>query len=917
MKFNDDVSKEANNNSFNYNNIDEYINKNKTEKGSKKESHQMIKKEGRINFLVKDEEHNDFMNLLNKEKKNDKDNEINILEKSKELGPLYLDFDFKMITKKRLFDEEELKELCMNLKSVIVKHYNIENIDGITDILECYVLLKEKPLYNDEKKKYCDGIHIHYPNLYLLSIDRLLLYDLMIEKLKSNECMKKIIDNTGEELDKIFDKSVLFKDKWWFLYGCGKIINNNHNIYKLKYIFTSDNVFENNIDINEKKIRKKLSIRKLIDDTQTIKIKDTYKSLLSQKNENKFFVENQKSNEKIIIQVSNNNESTNFSNNQKNLTTLESAIELTKMLSVERATAYETWRDVGYALYNISTELKNTFHEFSSLCVEKYKYEDVENFWRNCNIKTNSNYIYGLEQWAKNDNRELFSKYLTNKLHSSFHKNIDIKADYDLATIIHSFYKNEYVCSSLKKGEVWWQFKNHKWIQIDNAASLSVKMSEEFAYQLSNLSSIINNKGIELQNKGEHLESDRLLKKSQDIIGLIRKFKTQSFKKKIIAETANIFYTKNPNFVDKLDENKYLIGFNNGVYDLESMIFRSGKPDDYLTFSTGYDYTEFNPNDAEFKKKEKIIDDFFESIQPDEDKRKFLLLYLSSILKGGNTDQLALIFTGKGANGKGTLTYLMKKALGDYYSTADATLITKQRGNAGNASPHLADKKGKRWLELEEPEADDKIETGMLKIITGENVIQARELYGNIFYYQPQFKFTLQCNDKPSLKTNDGGVKRRIRVLYFPIQFVPKPKKKNERKINIGLENKLEECKDVFIWKLINVEYRKYNKLKTLKGNEPESVMEDSAEYIDSSNTLKIFFDTKYEFTDERKNCIMIEDLWNEYQDWHKQNYPSVKNINQPKMIEFLKNQDILLNKTLTKAYKLKKKDSSTEEDLD
>ena len=43
------------------------------------------------------------------------------------------------------------------------------------------------------------------------------------------------------------------------------------------------------------------------------------------------------------------------------------------------------------------------------------------------------------------------------------------------------------------------------------------------------------------------------------------------------------------------------------------------------------------------------------------------------------------------------------------------------------------------------------------------------------------------------------------------------------------------------MWLLINVYYKKYAELGTLKGYEPIRVMDDSAEYIHSSNTLQIF----------------------------------------------------------------------------
>ena len=123
---------------------------------------------------------------------------------------------------------------------------------------------------------------------------------------------------------------------------------------------------------------------------------------------------------------------------------------------------------------------------------------------------------------------------------------------------------------------------------------------------------------------------------------------------------------------------------------------------------------------------------------------------------------------------------------------------------------------------------------------------------GNI----PQFNFTLQCNDKPNLKSDDGGVRRRIRVLTFPNKFIDNPKKPNERKLINNIDDKLEKCKDVLMWLLINVYYIKYKEWGTLKGHEPKTMLEDSAEYIDKSNTIKIFFNTKYSTTDNKNDKI-------------------------------------------------------------
>jgi phage/plasmid-associated DNA primase len=57
-----------------------------------------------------------------------------------------------------------------------------------------------------------------------------------------------------------------------------------------------------------------------------------------------------------------------------------------------------------------------------------------------------------------------------------------------------------------------------------------------------------------------------------------------------------LFYEKD--FESKLDQNNYLIGFTNGVYDLANKKFRKGCPDDMIGKTLGYPYKEFDRNDT-------------------------------------------------------------------------------------------------------------------------------------------------------------------------------------------------------------------------------------------------------------------------------------------------------------------------------
>ena len=100
--------------------------------------------------------------------------------------------------------------------------------------------------------------------------------------------------------------------------------------------------------------------------------------------------------------------------------------------------------------------------------------------------------------------------------------------------------------------------------------------------------------------------------------------------------------------------------FANGVLDLETCTFRDGKPEDFISQSTGYDFEpDVNPEEQE------ELMTIFSQILPIPQVRKYFLTILASCLQGGNKDQSFYILqNSSGANGKTLLMELMLKAFG-------------------------------------------------------------------------------------------------------------------------------------------------------------------------------------------------------------------------------------------------------------
>ena len=159
------------------------------------------------------------------------------------------------------------------------------------------------------------------------------------------------------------------------------------------------------------------------------------------------------------------------------------------------------------------------------------------------------------------------------------------------------------------------------------------------------------------------------------------------------------------------------------------------------------------------------------------------------------------IWTGTGGNGKSKTISLHQSALGKYSEVITPTIITMKRNNPQNASPEIAKLKGKRFVAMQEPESDDKINVGCMKSLTGNDKITGRNLYELSSSFFLMCKFLLACNDLPMIASSDGGTWRRIFVTPFESIFKsnPDPNNKYQFKIDKDLKAKMETWKQFFI----------------------------------------------------------------------------------------------------------------------
>jgi hypothetical protein len=249
-----------------------------------------------------------------------------------------------------------------------------------------------------------------------------------------------------------------------------------------------------------------------------------------------------------------------------------------------------------------------------------------------------------------------------------------------------------------------------------------------------------------------------------------------------------------PDLNTKMDESRHLFAFADKVVDLDSGITRPIKPSDYICLTTGYNAP--TTSDPAIRAD---IQKVLYSIWEDAGVVEYVMKVIALQLHGRKRFEEFYVWTGRGGNGKGLLSALISRAFteakspGDpgYFHTLPHTCLTKSQDKTDAPNPPIAHAKGKRFVQAQEPESEDKLRAGIIKELTGGDTIVARALYCDPVSYVPQFGLFLQCNGVPKLNKLDGGIKRRMVVINFPHQFVETPTEAHHRPIDMDLKDKI------------------------------------------------------------------------------------------------------------------------------
>ncbi|NBO59962.1 MAG: hypothetical protein EBU82_03195 [Flavobacteriia bacterium] len=572
-------------------------------------------------------------------------------------------------------------------------------------------------------------------------------------------------------------------------------------------------------------------------------------------------------------------------------------------LSNERAESHDEWMRVGWCLHNIgrSEEMFDLWMDFTRekapIKWNHHRAREMPKFRRdwftNMRMEGDGPRLSrrSLYKWARDDNRERYNQIIDADVCEYIIQNTDA-THYHIAQLMKKMWNSLYVASLDSRATDWLHYDEqlNMWRRLNQGMELRLKICTDVARQIN---SAADKERARYASAHNDTDRERHMAKMKELHEMEGKLYSSGFNDSVMKMCATLFYEED--FVNKLNLDPFLFGCANGVLELrhrvpvttrgpeatafgalvnaqtpatnnpvlqadqfrERVIFRQGRPEDYVSFLAGKNHPETNainyiPYSEYVKAKDPRLDeiqDFFKKLFPREDLRKHVLKLLASCLEGMNREQLYYFFIGVGSNGKSKLVTLMRLVFGDYQTSLQATVFTRKRPESGAANPDIMAIKGRRFIYSQEPDHQEPLNTSRMKQMSGEDMIEARGLFRDQEKFKVMGKMFMMCNRLPPINSMDNGTWRRIRVIPFESRFEESDhpdliaKKANFYPRDNSLDDKLMNWREPFLSYLVHLYETEYI---------PQGLQPEPAIVKQESDRYKADYDAFAKFRSER-----------------------------------------------------------------
>lgn len=147
----------------------------------------------------------------------------------------------------------------------------------------------------------------------------------------------------------------------------------------------------------------------------------------------------------------------------------------------------------------------------------------------------------------------------------------------------------------------------------------------------------------------------------------------------------------------------------------------------------------------------------------DQESVEWMLHYFGYSLIGAPKAQCFLVLWGPGGNGKGTLAEVLRYVLGSYSVPLENKVLLESGKNMHKTELNLI--RGKRLAVVAEMPRDEKWNESILKQLTGDDEIHARDMHKDASFFKPEAALLICCNEVPRFASVGPAVQRRFRMV--------------------------------------------------------------------------------------------------------------------------------------------------------
>ncbi len=401
--------------------------------------------------------------------------------------------------------------------------------------------------------------------------------------------------------------------------------------------------------------------------------------------------------------------------------------------------------------------------------------------------------------------------------------------DIGISNLFADCYRN--VSRFVPETKMWFTYDGRVW-KPDVGGMTVANQAKRFTYYLLLICS-------------KHIKDDDIKETWTDfVIKRMKKFARDN----MIADAASVW----PVSLTDFDRDIFAFNCLNRTVDLRTFETRKHDPNDFLSKMSNVFYDE----NAECRRWGEFIS---EVMRGDKDTAEFLQKSLGYALTGDTSEECFFILYGATTrNGKGTAMETALHLMGDYGRTAQPeTVAQKSAGHGGGPTEDIARLKGSRFVNMSEPDKGLRLNSALVKQLTGGDTVTARFLNQNSFEYRPEYTLFINTNHLPRVYDDSVFASGRVRLIPFERHF-------SENEQDKGLKaffKRPENISGIFNWFIEGLKLLRAEGLK-----QPKAVLDATARYRDDYDIIGQFI--RERLIKKPFHSVLLKDVNAAYENW-------------------------------------------------